>query len=343
MQYYAVGANASVLDEAQEKGISYTTDWANTVEADLPLVGLYAAEHLNTYDATLPTVAEMTEFALEKLSEDKDGFFLMVEGSQIDTKAHANSYFDEVKEMYDFDCAIGVALKYVAMNPDTVLIITADHETGGLHLPMESSENIYSNYFYTTGSHTSIQVPVYAIGYGVEQLSGIKENVDVARFVASLMGESEFGQASEVYPLLLKEEAPLTTTFDETNYRFDFPKDEFLRDLAGVQNARAIHIKTKNAGTEKVHLPVLAVKWKDMEAFVTPQVDYLDAGEEMILTYVLPNGCWENAILGTAQQISLTYELCTEAEWKTFPLGSTFANATFEISEIWITDRGLDN
>lgn len=342
--YYAVGANAEILKEAQDEGVSYTTDWVNTVEEDLPLIGLYAAEHIYTYDATMPTVAEMTEFALEKLSKDRDGFFLMVEGSQIDTKAHANSYFDEVKEMYDFDCAIGVALKFVAMNPDTVLIITADHETGGLHLPMEKADSIYNNYFYTTGSHTSIQVPVYAIGYGVEALSGIHENVDVAAFIASLMGESDFGQKSEVYPLLYKEgEEKLTATFSEANYRWDLPKDEFLRDLSAVTNARAIHIKTKNVSTEKVHLPVLVLKGTNLEAYVAPQVDYLEAGEEMMLTYVLTGECWADHALSTVKELYLSYEACELSDWKEFPLGSTFEDATFEITEMHITDRGLDN
>ncbi len=343
LAYYKAGESSKVLGEAVDQGVSFAVTWDETVEADLPHIGLYSAEQLNTYDVTMPTVAMMTDYALEKLSEDDNGFFLMVEGSQIDTKAHANSYFDEAKEMYDFDCAVGVALKFVAMNPDTVLIITADHETGGLHLPKEPTESIYNNFIYTSGGHTCIQVPVYAIGYGVEALSGIRENVDVARFVASLLGESDFGQESEVYPLMLKEEGEqLAVTFDETNYQWELPKDSFMRDLITVKNARALHIKTKNVGTEKVHLPVLILKRIAEEFYVAPQVDYLDAGEEMMLTYVLPAECWEGSALGSMQKMSLSYESCPESQWKDFPFGSTFENATFEISEIWVTDREVD-
>lgn len=342
--YYYSGKNLSILNELQGEGVTYANDWEHTAEAELPFIGLYAGEHINTYNTIVPTLAEMTDFALQKLSENDEGFFLMVEGSQIDTKAHANSYFEEIKEMYDFDCAIGAALKFVAMNPDTVLVITADHETGGLHLPMESTENIYSNYCYTTGSHTSIQVPVYAIGYGVEQLSGIKENVDVARFVASLLGESDFGQQSEVHSLMTTEDGEkLTHTFDETNYRWDLPKDDFLIELATVDNARAIHIKMKNVGAEKVHLPVLVLKGAEIEAYVAPQVDYLDAQEEMILTYVLAGDCWENQAMNRVDELYLSYESCTESEWKQHLFETTFEDATFEMEELWITDRGLEN
>lgn len=341
LNYYKLGANAEVLGKTVDAGASFAVTWEETLEAKLPHIGLYSADYINTYDMTMPTVAEMTEFALEQLSKDKNGFFLMVEGSQIDTKAHANSYFDEVKEMYDFDCAIGVALKFVTMHPDTVLIITADHETGGLHLPMEESENMYSNFFYTTGSHTSIQVPVYAIGYGVEALSGIRENVDVARFIASLMAEEQFGQASKVTELRSGKEA-IQLYFDEKTYSWNIPKDEFQLDLGEVANARALHFAVKNTTAEKVHLPMLILKRVAEEFYVEPQVDYMEAREEMILTYVLPGECWEDGAMGDMQKMTLSYGECPLADWKEFPLGGTYENATFEITEIWITDRGVD-
>lgn len=344
ISFYSTSDNVRAMKEAKEQGVTYVNDWESTVEAELPVIGLYAAQQLLAYSDITPTLAEMTDYALQKLSANDDGFFLMVEGSQIDTKAHSNAYFDEMKEMYDFDCAIGVALQFVAMNPDTALIITADHETGGLHLSKESTEDIHSNYCYTTGSHTSIQVPVYAIGHGVEQLGGIKENVDVARFVASLMGENDFGQKSEVYPLILGEEGEeITITFDETNERWDLPREQFRRELSSVKNARAIHIKTKNVGTEKVHLPVLVLKGTGIETYVAPQVDYLDAEEEMILTYVLSGECWENYALSRISEIYLSYEFCEESVWKLTLFKSVLEDATFEVGEIWITDRGLDN
>ena len=342
-KYYSDESNADTLSEAINQGVTCTTMWDGTEEKELPLVGLYAENHLNTYDAETPTIAEMTDLALEKLSEDKNGFFLMVEGSQIDSEAHDNSYYNEMKEMYDFDCAIGVALKFVVMHPDTVLIITADHETGGLHLPMESAKQSTFKYYYASTDHTSIQVPVYAIGYGVEKLSGIRENTDIAAFVASLMGEDEFGEKSKTYSLFSKEEGEqLTIDIDETNYRWDLPKDMLLEELATAKNVRAVHINTKNVSGGEVHLPALMIRGESIDISVAPQVDYLEAGEEMMLTYVLPKTCWKDNAFASITEMSLSYELCDVVKWKTYQLESNFESASFEISEIWVTERDLE-
>jgi hypothetical protein len=290
-------------------------------------------------DVDTPTVAEMTEFALEKLSEDKNGFFLMVEGSQIDTKAHENTYAYEAKEMYDFDCAIGVALKYVALHPDTVLVITADHETGGLHLLKDVTDDGSDNFLYTTDGHTSIQVPVYAIGAGVEALDAIQDNVDVARFVASLLWEMDFGQQSEITSLF-DGNMPYKVSFGEEDILWSLP-DNITKKLSGVVNARAIHIKVKNVSGEKVHLPSLVIQGKKT-IFVAPQSDYLENKSEMVLTYVLPVECWEDNALASIQSMALSYQSSDVSDWKVRLLGSDLENAMFKISEVWVTDRKLE-
>lgn len=341
-QYYGKEDNKDALSRAIKQGVSCTTKWEDTLEKNLPLIGLYADKHLNTYNEDAPTLAEMTDFALEKLSEDKNGFFLMVEGSQIDSEAHDNSYHNEMKEMYDFDCAIGVALKFVAMNPDTVLIITADHETGGLHLPKESTKASTIKYYYSSTDHTSIQVPVYAIGYGVEELSGIRENTDIAMFIASLMGEKNFGQKSEVHSVVTKEEGEQwKVSFDETNYRWNLPIDTLQEELATIENARAIHVKVKNVSDGEVHLPALIIKGQGIDTSVDAQVDYLKAEEEIILTYALPEECWKDGVMGSVTEMALSYELCEAMQWKKYQLDSNYETASFEISEICITERDL--
>jgi len=266
----------------------------------------------------------------------------MVEGSQIDSEAHDNSYHNEMKEMYDFDCAIGVALKFVAMNPDTVLIITADHETGGLHLPKESTKASTIKYYYSSTDHTSIQVPVYAIGYGVEELTGIRENTDIAMFIASLMGETNFGQKSEVHSVDTKEEGEKwEVSFDEANYRWDLPIDTLQKELATIENARAIHVKVKNVSDGEVHLPALIIKGQGIDTSVDAQVDYLKAEEEIILTYALPEECWKDGVMGSVTEMALSYELCEAMQWKKYQLDSNYETASFEISEICITERDL--
>ena len=338
-KYYTVDENQKTLESLQNDGLSYVTNWESTSKAELPVLGLYGVDALDIMYADTPTVAEMTEFALEKLSEDENGFFLMVEGSQIDTKAHAYIYVHEAKEMYDFDCAISVALKYVALHPDTVLVITADHETGGLHLVKEATDEVYNNFLYTTDGHTSIQVPVYAIGAGVEALDTIQDNVDVARFVATLLGEMDFGQQSEITSLF-DDNKPFKVSFGEEDILWSLPNN-ITKKLSGVVNARAIHIKVKNVSGEKVHLPSLVIQG-EKTIFVAPQSDYLENKSEMVLTYVLPVECWEDGALASIQSMALSYQSSDVSDWKVGLLGSALENATFKISEVWVTDRRLE-
>ncbi|MBR5121206.1 MAG: hypothetical protein IKU89_01515, partial [Oscillospiraceae bacterium] len=87
-----------------------------------------------------------------------------------------------------------VAMYYVALHPDTILIVTADHETGGVTLPENFSAENVAEAKYTTESHTSADVPVYAIGYGTEALEGENINTDIAKFIAKSMGVEVFGK-----------------------------------------------------------------------------------------------------------------------------------------------------
>ena len=101
------------------------------------LAGFFGASQMPSAPERRPSLPDMTRIAIEVLSRDPDGFFLMVEGSQIDWEAHDNGSLEALTaEMLDFDRAIGVALDYQARNPRTLLLVTADHETGGLAIEL---------------------------------------------------------------------------------------------------------------------------------------------------------------------------------------------------------------
>lgn len=85
-------------------------------------------------DVSVPSLADMTRAALKALAQNPDGFFLMVEGSQIDWAAHANDVAGVISEMEDFTAAAAVALEFAAERGDTLVVIAADHETGGMSL-----------------------------------------------------------------------------------------------------------------------------------------------------------------------------------------------------------------
>jgi len=80
----------------------------------------------------VPTLSQLTEKALEILKKNPRGFFLMVEGGQIDWVAHGNDVASVLHEMWEFDRAIGFVMSFAKENPDTLIVLTADHDTGGL-------------------------------------------------------------------------------------------------------------------------------------------------------------------------------------------------------------------
>ena len=117
-----------------------------------------------------------TAVALDILDDYKNGFFLMVEASEIDGGGHDNDMQYTVEEMLDFDQTIGKVLEFAAKDGETLVVITADHETGGLTLVNGNMETGEITGRFTTGGHTGIMVPVFAYGPGAEYFTGIDEN-----------------------------------------------------------------------------------------------------------------------------------------------------------------------
>ena len=142
-----------------------------------------------------------------ELLGDEDPFFFMCEGGVIDWSAHANSPMAVVTDMLEFDDAIRIAYEFYQKHPEeTLIIVTADHETGGLSLGTNSKsikwnkleENWAQNQSFdldktienrefsnqcsigwTTGSHTGAHVPIFAIGVGAEKFNGSMDNTDI--------------------------------------------------------------------------------------------------------------------------------------------------------------------
>lgn len=152
------------------------------------LAGLVADEHPASYPERGEFLPESVESAINLLKGNDKGFFLMVEGSQIDWAGHGNDTEAVVNEMLDFDRAIKVAFDYADQEPNTLVVITADHETGGMALTGgDLSTGDVEGTFATTG-HTSVMVPVFAYGAGAEQFAGIYENTEIFAKLLALYG-----------------------------------------------------------------------------------------------------------------------------------------------------------
>jgi len=125
----------------------------------------------------LPYASRVATSFLSKKGQEK-GFFLMIEGSQIDWGGHANKSDYIISEMLDFDKAIGEVLDFAKRDGETLIIVTADHETGGYAInPGSTMDTIYGA--FTSGYHTGVMIPVFAYGPGAEAFRGIYENTAI--------------------------------------------------------------------------------------------------------------------------------------------------------------------
>jgi len=151
------------------------------------LLGLFAEKGMPTAtEGRSPTLAEMTRAALQVVQRNPNGFFLLVEASQPDWRGHSNEPLDAVvAEMRDYDAAIRVALEFQARHPETLIVLTADHETGGLAIQRASNGELVAK--YTTKNHTGSMIPLFAKGPGAERFGGVKENYQIGQLLLELV------------------------------------------------------------------------------------------------------------------------------------------------------------
>lgn len=129
-----------------------------------------------------------TQRALERLENAENGFFLMIEGSRIDSAAHDNNLEELVREVLDFDRTVGVVMDWMQQHPDTLLIVTADHQTGGLIILDGSRERGRVKAVFCSENHTGVAVPLYAVGPGSGAFSGVMENTELYQKILVLLG-----------------------------------------------------------------------------------------------------------------------------------------------------------
>lgn len=126
---------------------------------------------------------------IELMNKNKNGFFMMIEGSQLDDYGHFNQLDLLMKETLDFDQTIGRVMKWAAEDGETLVVVTADHETGGLTLVNGDKNEGRVECCFSTKDHSGAMVPVYAFGPGSENFTGIFENTDVFFKIKKLLEE----------------------------------------------------------------------------------------------------------------------------------------------------------
>jgi alkaline phosphatase len=116
--------------------------------------------------------------AIRNLSGNQNGYMLMIEGSQIDWGGHNNDYNYMATELWDFNEAINAMLNLAEKDPDMLVVVTADHETGGLTLT-DSKDKLSFTPTFSTTHHTGVMVPVFAFGAGAQEFAGMYENTEL--------------------------------------------------------------------------------------------------------------------------------------------------------------------
>lgn len=147
---------------------------------------------VDSVDTPLPAVrgdllARASLKGIELLNQNKNGFFMMIEGSQIDDYGHFNDLDLLMQETHDFDQTIGKIYEWAAQDGETLVIVTADHETGGLTLVDGDLEEGRIVCKFSTGGHSGVMVPVYAFGPGSEEFTGIYENTAIFDKIKELL------------------------------------------------------------------------------------------------------------------------------------------------------------
>lgn len=134
---------------------------------------------------------EIEKNTLAQISKDGSNFFMMLEEGYIDKHSHNNNYLEMINTIKRFNDTVAYAMVFCMMHPDTVLIVTANHECGDLQ------ENESNKFVYRSKNHTGKDVPVYAMGYGTEIFKDtVNENTNIAKFIAAVFGDKNFGDTN---------------------------------------------------------------------------------------------------------------------------------------------------
>jgi alkaline phosphatase len=173
--------NLNLLDSLKLKGYEVNTTLDQVLKSSAPkLAGLTAkGQHPYRLKGRGDMLPASTGKAIEILKKNPKGFFLMIEGSQIDWAAHANAADTVVDETLDFDKAVGVAIDFAKADGHTLVVVTADHETGGVTITGGNIAAKKVKLSFSTKDHTAVMIPVYAYGPGAENFVGIYDNTDI--------------------------------------------------------------------------------------------------------------------------------------------------------------------
>lgn len=177
------GGYSMTVSGAQAAGFTVVTDRASMQAVNITntsyLCGIFGTDQLPyEYDGlgSLPHLSEMTDTALAMMQKNTNGFFLMIEGGTIDIAAHGNDITRQVRETLEFDNCIAKGLLWASNRTDTLILVTADHECGGLTVLANNGASNTPTVSWSTTSHTATPVVALASGQRASDVSNVTDN-----------------------------------------------------------------------------------------------------------------------------------------------------------------------
>ena len=178
----------SLITEYEKRGAEFIDNIDAPLDQNKRLLGLFSEGALPTVnEGRKPTTTEMARLAINRLEKNPYGFFIMIEESQVDWGGHANSAEYIQGEMASLNELINFALDYQKSHPDVLVVLTSDHECGGV--AVHDGKNSELDIRFTSGYHSANFVPIWASGPGAEVFDGFMDNTEIGKQLISYINE----------------------------------------------------------------------------------------------------------------------------------------------------------
>ncbi len=182
---FGAGAKGMTPLAAKDAGYIVVNNLAELQELNTEQVSMVSGQfgedipYETEWKGDLPHLSQMTETALAILDNDPDGFFIMIEGGKIDWAGHDNNLANVIGETVEFANAVQIIINWAKQRDDTLLIVTADHETGGLKIIKSNGKGNLPEVSWSSKNHTATKVPVYSWGKRAKLFTGPMDNTDI--------------------------------------------------------------------------------------------------------------------------------------------------------------------
>ena len=178
----------SLIAEYEKRGAQFINNIDSNLDENKRILGLFSENAMPTvYEGRSPTTTEMAKLAISRLEKNQEGFFVMIEESQVDWGGHSNSAEYIQGEMASLNDLVNYCLDYQETHPDVLVVLTADHECGGVAVHDGQDSNL--DIRFTSDYHSANFVPIWSTGPGSEVFDAFMDNTEIGKQLISYILE----------------------------------------------------------------------------------------------------------------------------------------------------------